>query len=122
MTESHRGRPFDRLTRKAAVLVLLCSLPFSFLFDHLGDPARGRAVSICVAVLLTAVWVRWDLRKYVWFWITISLVLILHIPLLIYIPWTNKNYPGAVLLPEALLDFCIVYGCIKLAEKVMKRT
>jgi len=44
----------------------------------------------------------------------------LHVPLILLIPWTSKSLPGVTLLPIALLDYAIVYGCIKLAEKVMK--
>jgi hypothetical protein len=64
---------------------------------------------------------RWDLRKRVWFWVTIVIMVLLHLPLVMLLPWTNNSYPGIVLLPGALLDLAIVYGSIKLAESVMNR-
>ena len=119
--EGDRKSPFDRLTRKSALVVLLCSAPFFFIFAFLGDPARGRSAAGCCGMIMLAVWMRWDIRKRVWFWATITILVLLHVPLILFIPWTNSNYPGVVLLPAGLLDFTIVYWCIKLAEKVMSR-
>ena len=65
---------------------------------------------------------RWDLRKRVWFWVTLTVLALLHVPLILLVPWSNTNYPGVVLLPQALLDLAIVYGCIKLIEKAMNRS
>jgi hypothetical protein len=114
--------PFDRLSRTTALVALLCSLPFFFLFEYLGDPAKGRAAAGCVGMIVFVVWIRWDLRKRVWFWATITILVLLHAPLVLFIPWTNNNYPGVVLLPLGLLDLAIVYGCVKLAEKVMNKS
>lgn len=114
--------PFDRLTKKTAVVALLCALPFFFFFAALGDPAKGRAAAGCVGISVFVVWIRWDLRRRVWFWATVAILVVLHVPLVLFIPWTNTNYPGVVLLPLGLLDLAIVYGCIKLVEKVMKRS
>jgi len=121
MTENDDKSPFDKLTKKAALVLVLCTLPFSFLFDYLVGPAKGRAAWGCVGMIATAAWLCWDSRKRVWFWVTIMILVLLHIPLVLFVPWSNTNYPGVVLLPVGLLDFAIVYGCIKLVEKVMKR-
>jgi len=119
--QSDGKSPFDRLTRKSALIVLLCALPFFFLFAALGDPAKGRAAATCAGMIATAALIGWDLRKRAWFWVTIAILALLHIPVVLLIPWTNKNYPGIVLLPGALLDLAVVYGCIKLAEKLMTK-
>jgi hypothetical protein len=119
--EVNGGQSPNKLTKKWALVAILCSLPLFFLFAYLGDPGRGRAASICAAVILTAIRARWDSRKHGWFWITIAIVVFLHVPLVLLIPWTNKSMPGITLLPIAFLDYAIVYGCIKLVEKAMKR-
>jgi hypothetical protein len=121
-TESHRKHFFDRLTRKSALVIALCSSPFFFIFAYLGDPGKGRAAAICSIAIITALWYYWDLRRHVWFWFTAAIVIMLHVPVVLYVPWTDTKYPGVVLLPFGLLDYGIVYGCIKLAEKVMKRS
>jgi hypothetical protein len=71
-------------------------------------------------MIMTSIWMRWDLRKHVWFWVTTLMLVLLHIPLVTLLPWPNNNYPGVVLLPGGLLDLAIVYGTIKIIEKLTK--
>ena len=98
----------------------LSSLLPLLLFAYFGNAGRGRAAAICVAVVVVAVRARWDLTKYAWFWWTLTILIVLHIPVIVLVPWTSKSYPGITLLPVAVVDYAIVYGCIKLAEKLMK--
>jgi len=58
----------------------------------------------------------WDLRNRVWFWLTITFIVSLHVALILLIPWPDNDYRGVQLLPFALLDFGIVYGIIRLVE------
>ncbi len=120
--ELDKKGPFDRLTRKAALMVLLISLPFLFVLTALGYPAMGRAAAISVAAIVTTAIICWDSRRHLWFWITLSILILLHVPLILFVPWSNNNYPGVALLPQALLDFAITCGCINLVAKLMKRT
>ena len=120
--EDDGKNPFNRLNRRVAFVALLLGVSFFFLFSSLGEPARGRTAGISVGMIVGAVWMRWDLRKRVWFWVTIAILVLLHVPLVLLVPWSNNNYPGVVLLPQGLLDLAVVYNCIKLVEKVMKRS
>jgi hypothetical protein len=120
MEHNDRKSPFDRLTYKAAWVAILCGLPFFFFFAYLGDLAKGRAVAGCVGMIVLVVWMRWELSRYVWFWMTITILVLAHVPLVLFVPWSNKNYPGVVLLPVGLLDLAIIYGSIKFVEKLMK--
>ncbi|HET8637383.1 MAG TPA: hypothetical protein VFL96_11075, partial [Acidobacteriaceae bacterium] len=116
---SDAKNPFDRLNTQTALVVMLCGVAVFFLFT---DPAKGRAAAISVAMILTVVWLRWDLRKHVWFWVTIILLALLHVLLVLFVPWSNIDYPGVVLLPQSLFDLAALYGCIKLVEKVVNRS
>jgi hypothetical protein len=112
-----RKSTFDNLTRKSALVIALAVSPFFFVFTFLGDPGRGRVAAICAGVLLTCIILYWDLRKRYLFWLAAFGVFLCHIPLVLFFPWTNKDYPGPVLLPGALSDFAIVYGAFKLVDK-----
>jgi hypothetical protein len=118
MRENDPEQVFDTLTQKSAILIALCASPLFFLLAYLGDPGRGRAAAICASVILLCAKIFWSLRRRVLFWLTLSIVTLCHVPLILLIPWTNKNYPGVVLLPFALPDFAIVYGALKLVEKM----
>jgi hypothetical protein len=114
--------PGDRLTPKWAVLVGLCSLPIFFLFAVLGEPGRGRIAAISAAVAMTVARARWDLRRQTWFWITQAVMIALHAPLVLFIHWPTLRLPGIAFLPVAALDYGVVYGCIRLVERAMKRS
>jgi len=114
--------PWDRLTRKATLVVILCALPIAIVFGSHGYLGRGRAVGICATIFFTTIWLRWDLRGKFWFWITLGLLAAAHLPLLLFVRWTDASYPGGYgLLPPALADFAIVYGPIRLLEIAQAR-
>ena len=121
MTELKDNQSSDLFSRKWLLIVILCMVPAFFLFAVLGDPGRGRAAAISLAVIIVAARTRWDLKNYAWFWITLVVLIGLHVPLVLLVPWTSRSYPGITLLPIGVVDYAIVYGCIKLAEKTMQR-
>jgi len=118
MPETRSNRRFDKLTKASALVTILCTSPLYFLYAYFGDPGKGRAAGISACVLVTVVRLFWDLRRNAWFWVTLSIMTLVHIPLITMIPWTNRNYPGVAILPVGLLDFVFVYGAFWLLEKV----
>jgi hypothetical protein len=52
---------------------------------------------------------------------TLAILTALHILLVLLVPWSNASYPGTTLLPIAVVDYAIVSGCLKLAEKLMEK-
>ena len=107
-------------TRKWLLVVILCSSPLFVLFAYFGDPGRGRAAAIGMTVILFAARKCWTLRGYTWFWILLTIIVALHVLLVLSMPWTSKSYPGPILLPFAILDYVIVWGCFRLWKNVMK--
>jgi len=120
MSDSYRKEFFnERLTKGSALVTGLCVLPLYFVFDYMGNSGGGFAAACCAGVLITSARAFWDSRKCVWFWTILVILLLAHIPLVVFVPWTDRSYPGVVLAPYALADFGVVYGCFRLAEKVM---
>lgn len=109
------------LTAKSAYIALLYALPIMLLFCFLGKWETGIGAWICSGIVLLAVRVHWDLRKHVWFWIAVILAFIIQIPIVLLIPWDDRNLTGISLLPVAVLDYGLAYGCIKLAELLIKK-
>ena len=122
MTELTDNRSPDVFSRKWLLVVILCgALPFLLFAFLLNDPGRGRAAAIATAVIMYAARGRWHLRRYTWFWVVLTVIIVLHVLLVLLVPWTSKSYPGLLLFPVAVLDFTIVWGCFKLAEKLMSQ-
>jgi hypothetical protein len=99
---------------------LVLTFPLFLLFNHFGEPANGRAAWFSAGMILIAVKVRWELRKHVWFWTTLAVIVALHVPLILFVPWTGKWVPAFVILPFCFIDIIVILALIHLVEKQMK--
>src|ERR1035438_8195495 len=88
---------------------------------YLGDPGRGRAAWLSAGAIAVAVRFLWDLRERVWFWVTIAIIVLLHVPLILLIPWPSEQLSYVALLPVGFLDFAFAYGIIRLIENMIER-
>ncbi len=110
------------VTAKLAYVALLYALPVFILFSILGKWEEGIGAWVCTTIVLMVVQVRWDLRRYFWFWITIGFALFFQAPFVVLVPWNDRNVTWITVLPVGVWDYFLVYGCIKLAEKLMLRS
>ena len=117
----NRQQSIDSVTKKWAIVAAICTSPLFILFAYFGDPGRGQAAMVSAISLATATRFLWDLRTRVWFWLTISIIALLHVPLILLVPWPLKQLTYIALLPAGLLDFGIAYGIIRLVENMMER-
>jgi hypothetical protein len=120
MTDKTSPTSDDLLTRKWALVALACATPVFVLVVYFADIGRARAAAGSVATMVLAIRACWDLNKNVWFWITIAIAAGCHILLILFVPWTSKSYPGYALLPIGILDFALIYGALKLVDKIAK--
>ncbi len=97
-------------------------LPVFFLFVYWGKADMGLAVLIVLGVTIGAIKIRWDLRKHVWFWAIIAVILTLHVPLFFAIRWPQGDVPTLFYtIPFGLIDFVIISGILGLAEKLLSK-
>ena len=121
MGEDRHKESIDSVTKKWAIWAAICTSPLFFLFAYFGDSGRGQAAWVSAISLVTAARFLWDLRTRVWFWLTITTIALLHVPLIAFIPWPLKQLSYVALLPAGFLDFAIAYGIIRLLEHRVER-
>jgi hypothetical protein len=98
-------------------------LPMLLLFIYLGKADMGLAVFIVLGVGIVAIKIRWNLRKHIWFWAIIAIILALHVPLVFIVRWPQGSVPTLFYtLPFGLVDFLIISGALKLAEKLFSNS
>jgi hypothetical protein len=68
-------------------------------------------------MLAIAITLRWKLRRHMWFWATMTFLAGLHVPLVLFIPWTTKWIPAFVIAPVGLAD---LYGMLWVLSRVGK--
>jgi hypothetical protein len=107
---------------KFALLLILCEFAVFALFLVFDKPKIGLGACISVAVLMIAMRATWRLHEHRWFWTAIAISIVIQVPFILYIPWSNHAFRGTALLPFGFLNFIVVYGCIKLVEMMMMRS
>jgi hypothetical protein len=105
----------------SGLLIALAAAPLYWVLASLGYEDIGRTAGLSLGMVLIAVRFRWYLRKHNWFWVTIVLVLLLHIPLILEVKWSENVIPGIALLPIGALDLLAILGVIRLAEKLLNK-
>jgi hypothetical protein len=122
MTIPNPQAPSRTLTRKSGFIAFLLASPIMILFVFLGKWEMGIGAWGCTALVLLVVRTYWDLRTRPWFWASIAFSAVLQVPFVLFVPWGNRDITGITILPVLALDYGIMYGAIKLAEKMMKKT
>lgn len=96
--------------------------PVFFLFVFLGNADMGLAACIVLGMIMLAIKIRWNLRKHLWFWAIIVLILALHVPLVFMVRWPQGNVPTLFYtMPIGIADFLIILGAVGLAEKLFSK-
>jgi len=96
-------------------------LPILVIFAVFGAVWMGFGAWICFFTVMLVVRIRWDLRRYFWFWTTVVFAAVLQIPIVLLIPWKDSNLTRITFFPVGVLDFLTVYGCIGLAERILRK-
>jgi len=92
-----------------AVLCLAAStLALLTLFDHLGKKDLVIPIMNSILVLALIFGLKQALWGRVWFWITMTTIAALHVPLILFVPWTSKWVPALVIAIIDSADFCLI--------------
>ena len=67
MGDNKHKQARDSITKKWAILLVICTTPIYILFLYLGDPGRGQAATVSAMMIAIAARFFWDLRNRVWF-------------------------------------------------------
>jgi hypothetical protein len=96
-----------------AVIVLL--------LDHLGRFDLARPALYSIGMLGVAIAIKWKLRQHMWFWITMAVVVALHVLLLLFVPWNTKWVPAIVIIPIGIADLYAMLAILSVVGKFVER-
>lgn len=102
--------------------VLCCivgSMPIPWLFDHFGKLNLALPTLFGMGMLACAVAIKWNLRRRVWFWITMLVIVGLHVALILLVPWTDRWVPGPALVPFGIVDLFVMLAIISVAKQLI---
>ena len=96
--------------------------PVFFLVTFFYNADAGLAAFIVSGVTVFAAKACWNLRKHIWFWAILVVILALHAPLVFVVRWPRGNVPTLLYaMPLGIADFLIISGALRFAEKLFSR-
>ena len=103
---------------------LLClgigSFLIAWLFDRIGRFDLVRPTVFSMAMVGVAFAMRWKLRRHVWFWITMSVIVALHVPLILFVPGNTKWVPAIVIIPIGIADLYAILATLSVVGKFIE--
>ncbi len=110
-----------RLSWKGVLGVIAGTILIGLLFLRFGRFDLARPAILSLGMIVFAIRVKWELKRRVWFWITMTVIVALHIPLILFVPWTTRWIPALVVTPICFADFVVILAIIKLLEKRLEK-
>ena len=106
-----------RLSWRGVLYVMLGTAVLAFLFISFGRFELARPTMVSVAMVGLAIKMRWKLRTHVWFWITVTILAALHLPLILFVPWTTRWIPAVLIAPIGIADLYAMLWVISVVAK-----
>ena len=108
-----------RLPWWGILCLLIIAMPLPWLFDHFGRLNLMLPTWNCIAVLGFMVVLKWKLRRRMWFWITMTIVVALHVPLILFVPWTTKWFPAIAIAAIDSADLILILAILTIVQKLV---
>ena len=92
----------------------------SLLFDKFGR--RYSAIPIVDSIFVFGLLVRlkWELRRERWFWITITVLAAIHVPLIMFIPWDERLFARGPNAGIMTLDACAMFVIFSVVRQCVR--
>jgi hypothetical protein len=110
-----------RLPWWGVLSVIFGAIILGLLFVYFGRHDLARPSLISAAMITVAVALRWKLRHHAWFWVTMAFLAALHLPLIVFVPWTTKWIPALVIAPFGMADLYAMLWFLSIVGKFMER-
>lgn len=108
-----------RLGWRGVLSVMLGTILLAIPFLYFGRLNLALPSFVSIAMIALAITMRWKLRRLVWFWVTMTLLAALHLPFILFIPWTTKWIPAVVIAPFGVLDIHAMLWTLAVVGKYM---
>ena len=108
-----------RLGWRGVLSVMLGTILLAIPFLYFGRLNLALPSFVSIAMIALAITMRWKLRGHVWFWVTMTLLAALHLPFILFIPWTTKWIPAVVIAPFGVLDLHAMLWTLAVVGKYM---
>ncbi len=108
-----------RLPWWGVLCVVIGSFLCAELFDKFGKLDLVVPILNTIVVLGFILALKRKLWRHAWFWVTMFLIALIHVPLILFVPWGTKWVPALVIAVIDSADFCLILWIISAVGKFM---
>jgi hypothetical protein len=92
----------------------------AWVFDHFGRLDLALPTLVSIAMLSFAIAIKWKLRRRMWFWLTMLALAALHVPLVLFVPWTTSWVPAPVTILFAIADLIAMLAILSVVGRFIE--
>lgn len=111
-----------RLPWWGRLCIIIGALPIYWLFDHFGRLSIALPVLNVVAVFGLMLVLKRRLWPHAWFWITMTAIAALHVPLILFVPWGTRWVPALLIAAIDSVDFCLILWILSFVGNLMRES
>jgi len=100
---------------------IIVSILITWMFDYLGGFDLARPALYCMAMLGIAIAIKWKLRRHLWFWIAMTVIVAVHVLLVLLVPWSTKWVPAIFIIPIGIMDLYAMLAILSVVGKFVER-
>lgn len=109
-----------RLSWRDKVGGIIASTLCAWLFYRFGRLDLALPAMNCVAVLGFMLILKRRLWRHSWFWGTMAVIVALHVPLILFVPWGTSWVPALAIAVVDSVDLCLILWILAVVEKFMR--
>jgi hypothetical protein len=113
------AKKMPRLPWWGVLCIIIGGLPVVWLFDHFGRLNLFLPTFNSIAVLGLMLALKRKLWPHAWFWITMTVIVALHVPLILFVPWGTRWVPALAIAAIDSLDFCLILWVLSFVGNLM---
>jgi hypothetical protein len=117
-TEPRTKKPIT-LPWWAVLCWMVACVPIVWLIDRIGRIDLALPTLYSIGMLGVAITLQWQLRRHLWFWITMTVIAALHVLLILFVPWGTKWVTAFVVVPIGLADLYAMLAVLSVVRKFM---
>lgn len=95
-------------------------VPIIWLFDHSGRFDLALPALVSIGMLGFTIAVKRNLKRQAWFWGTMAILAALHVPLILFVPWTTIWVPAIAIAAIGSADLIVMLAILAVVGKFME--
>lgn len=104
---------------RTRLLIFILAAPTTFLFALYGRLELALPLMISIGVLGFVIFFKRKLRHDRWFWVAMAVIALLHLCLILFVPWTTRWVPALAISVIASADFCLILWILHVVERLI---